>query len=420
MKTVIRRSSRRLHLPVALVLSVLAMLTTSSARAAEKETIRPLLRPGLSFDFAMTMETLMEMQAAGGQQQTMNSVVRLEGSLTYKAVEGGQATAAEVSISDKSSISQIINGQKQDAPFPLAGKKIGVKRGENGQIVQDGGDAVNPAMAEGLKKLLNIDTTVYPADAVAVGDEWSPDPAKLPPEITMNGKAKVDLKCKLLKIGELRGRPTYDVSLAGTVVGQPQPGTDMTMTMGGVTQIDKATGLPAQSDMVMKATMKGQQPMEIQMKVSAAYTFGNNAGPGPAPGPAVGGPGVNPLDPRPANPLDPQPANPLDPRPQNPLAPQQPAAVVSPFQGIFKNEKVTAEFKVAGDKVTGAITLANHQYPLVGTVQDGKVAGEFEAGGAKFNFTAALNGDTLDFNSEGNKYTLKKDAPARPRNPLEQ
>jgi hypothetical protein len=403
------------HLPFSVSLrgAVMAVLLAfggaATALGADKYPIKPLPESGMAVDYVSTLETQMD-QTANGQKQQVGGLAKMEGTITYRKVENGVPVAAEVSISDKSSISRSVNGQKQDLPFPLAGKKINLTRDANGQITHDAGNAVDPSTAEGLKKLLNVDTTFYPPNEVAVGDEWTPDPAKLPPEFTMNGQAKVNIKCKLLKIGELRGRPTYDISMGGNIAGSPQPGVDMQMTLGGITQIDRATGLPMQSDTIMKGSVRGQnESVEMQMKASMSYALAGGAAP------VAVGPGVNPLDPKPANPLDPKPRNPL--APEQPVAPAVPA---SPFNGVFKNEKVTAEFTVEGSAVTGGVKLGTRNYPLTGTIADGKVAGSFEADGAKFNFVATLNGDTMEFNSEGNKYTLKKEQAAKPKNPLAQ
>ena len=131
----------------------------------------------------------------------------------------------------------------------------------------------------------------------------------------------------------------------------------------------------------------------------------------------------NPLDPRPAPPAPG--GNPLErPAPQNPLERERPAAPANPLAGAFKGEELSADFQIAGAKVTGSITKGGKQYRVTGTAQGNRVVGAFEVAGVEFNFAATLEGETLTLDSEGNKYTMKKvggaaPAPERPRNPLE-
>jgi hypothetical protein len=378
------------------------------AMAEEKVDIRPQVRDGQTIGFEMTVGMATTMNANGNQQQA-GADIRIIGSVTYQKTENGQPTAAEVSIGKDSSVSQSQNGQKANLPFPLAGKVIALKRGEGGQVTVTGADDADASTVESLKKLLNIDTTMYPPRPVSIGDEWNVDPAKMPPELTANGQMKMDLKCKLLKVGEIRGRKSYDIALTGTAKGQTQPGAEMTMTFGGVLQIDVASGLPAQGDMVMKISAQG---IESQIKSSVAYTFPGGAAPPPA---AVGQPPANVVPPE--NPLDPQ-------RPANPLIPARPPVAASPFNGSFKGDMLSGDFNVAGDQVTGAVTLNDKKYPVVGVIKDGKLTGTFEAAGAKFNFTATLDGDAMSFETDGTKYAMKKQGAAnplgRPRNPLDQ
>lgn len=97
------------------------------------------------------------------------------------------------------------------------------------------------------------------------------------------------------------------------------------------------------------------------------------------------------------------------PKPKNPLA-----AAESPFTGSFKGRQLSAEFKIDDDKMTGSIKLGPKSFPAVGKVEGAKLVGSFEADGAKFEFVATLEGTTLSLDSEGNKYTLQKDAAAAP------
>ena len=107
-------------------------------------------------------------------------------------------------------------------------------------------------------------------------------------------------------------------------------------------------------------------------------------------------------------------------------SPEPPAASSeNPFAGAFKGEKLSGDFKVNDGQVTGTISLNNQNYPVTGTVRDGKLSGTFEAGGAKFSFVATVEGDSMSFETDGTKYAMKKQVAApvnplgRPRNPLD-
>ncbi len=114
-----------------------------------------------------------------------------------------------------------------------------------------------------------------------------------------------------------------------------------------------------------------------------------------------------------------QPRNPLGGGgPPNPLAapPPPPAWAATWADGQVKLVLAPA----AGDAgaFQGTITVQGATYPVKGRSGAPKLVGTFAVQGHDFPFTATLQGEVLTLVSEGTTYTLRKERPAQPTNPL--
>jgi hypothetical protein len=97
--------------------------------------------------------------------------------------------------------------------------------------------------------------------------------------------------------------------------------------------------------------------------------------------------------------------------------------------GTYKDDRVTLALEpdTAADSYRGTIKTGGQTYKVTAHAADGKVTGAFtDPGGNAFDFTATLNGNTLDFTTANTTYHLASDRPppvnplARPQNPLAQ
>ncbi len=81
------------------------------------------------------------------------------------------------------------------------------------------------------------------------------------------------------------------------------------------------------------------------------------------------------------------------------------------WAGIYRDNKVTLELKEApGGIYEGAVSLGDQKFPLSGQVKGNQLAGTFQSGNDRFEFTAALDGMALTFSTGGTAYALKKPA----------
>ncbi|QOV91555.1 hypothetical protein [Humisphaera borealis] len=421
----------------------IALLICAAGRPAvaqDKYTIGLNVQPGQSWTFDNALDSTMNIKtSAQGQVNNVDNGMAQKrvGTITVRDAVNGRPSAITVAFGKECSSSIKANGQEQSPPFPLAGQTVTLKMGADGTFSHDFKGNLDPAVEAELKQMVEFDGSMYPPGPVAVGDEWVPRATKLKEQLQLAPNDKLDIKCKLLAVGAIRGIKTYDISATGSVT-KAQDGMQMTIRIGGVTQLELGSGLPVQNDVVVAIGITGAQqapgadgqPVAVtingtgQVKMTGmampkeGFGGGGPVAVGPPPGP---GPQPNPLDPQP-NPLDPKPPVPPvpGPKPKNPLA-----AAESPFTGSFKGRQLSAEFKIDDDKMTGSIKLGPKSFPAVGKVEGAKLVGSFEADGAKFEFVATLEGTTLSLDSEGNKYTLQKDAaaapapPSKPKNPLE-
>ncbi len=99
--------------------------------------------------------------------------------------------------------------------------------------------------------------------------------------------------------------------------------------------------------------------------------------------------------------------NPL--QPINPLAPPTP----DPFVGVFEGDALTLTLEGSGT-YTGSLNLRGQTYPVQATTSGDVLNGTFSSGGATFAFTATLAGAVLSLESDGNRFTLERQAPANP------
>jgi len=404
--------------------ALLCLLAPGVLSAQEKHPIGMNATVGQTWDFNHSLNSDMTIKQSfqGQVQDVVNAMTQTRvGTITVREVTRGVPTAITIVFGKECGNSIKANGQEQAPPFPLAGQTVNLKRGPDG-VSHDLKMNLDPMTQNELEQMMEFDTSMYPQMPVGVGDEWTPNAAKLKEQLQLAPEDKLDVKCKLLKVGSIRNVRTYDISLTGSV-DKNQQGMNMTVKLGGVLQLDAGSGLPVQSDVVVQIGLNGNQqapgpdgqPIAVtingggKIQIASAVTpkqgFGGGGVGGDVvvegPGPIPGLPPVNP-----------------GPKPRNPLA----GAEASPFAGSFKGRQLSAEFDVNGDKVTGSIKLGNRTFPATGSIADGKLTGAFDADGAKFQFVAALEGQTMTLDSEGNKYTLQKEAaaaPPAPRNPLE-
>ena len=94
----------------------------------------------------------------------------------------------------------------------------------------------------------------------------------------------------------------------------------------------------------------------------------------------------------------------------NPLAPAP-----DPFAGTYSNDTLTLVLEGSSGTYTGTMDLSGQTFPVQATANGSALSGTFSSQGATFAFTATLDGTVLELTSDGNAFTLTKEAP---RNPL--
>jgi len=102
-----------------------------------------------------------------------------------------------------------------------------------------------------------------------------------------------------------------------------------------------------------------------------------------------------------------------------------PAADPDASVGKFVGENITLELKPAAapGALSGELEFKGKKFPVTARATNEGVAGTFQSGGDSFEFTAALDGNTMKLSSGGSDYVLKKSGTnplARPQaaNPL--
>lgn len=407
---------------------VIATLSAQAARADDKVQLKLTDHVGekATFDNNNAMDSQSTV-TAGGEAHPMQqaSAQHRKGSIEILEVKDGTPTALRIHFDDSCSTSVSQNGQKHDMPYPLAGKTVTVKLGEDGKPTNDAQN-LDPQTSAELNGFLDLDRSMYPKNAVGVGDEWDGDTTQLAKQFNLGQNDSVTLKCKLLAIGNVDGHKTADISIAGTVK-KEENGFVTKVTLGGVSQFDLATGHALNADIVGKLEVNGNGttqtpngPIQLtvqgggKLEVHQQLRITDGAG-----GAAEAAP-VTPAEPAKVGKemeakLDGE-------GPINNSSPREAAA----YQGTFKDATLTVELTAKSKSdLTGTITMGDKHFPATATVVADRIDGSFEADGNKFDFTATVSGNGLNLQTGGTRYQLKKPAtnplgaPAH-RNPLGQ
>ena len=395
-------------------LAMVAALAVSPprARADQQYDLKLAVAADQQWSFQQTSSMSMQVQVGngGGQQMQQSADQKRSGTVTVLATKDGAATALKVDFGADCGQSAKQNGQQQDAPFPLAGKTVRLKKDDLGIVQIDA--STDPATTNELSNMLTPDRSLYPPHPVSVGDEWTGDSAGLAKQMGLGPNDSVTVKCKLARIATVDGRPAADVTV--NVVGtKTENGVTTKMTLDGTAEADLATGQTLQADMTgtmaisgQADTPQGQQAVtgdgKLELHQSVRPT-GNWAAAPAVPtdtaAPMAGGNGAAPA--------------------ANPLAGGGEA--VDKFSGTFKNDKITVDLAPSGRPMgyTGTIKMGTNGFPAVAQAgPDGKLVGSFASGVNKFDFTATVDGSTMQLTSGQSSFTLQKNAPPNPLDAL--
>jgi hypothetical protein len=248
-----------------------AALATSVgvASAEEKYTVRPAVPAGMTADFKSSVDSNSTI-TTGDQKKLSSAKARRDAISTVKEVANGMPSTLELTFAAECTVTESADGQQQQQKLPLAGKTVVVRREADGRVSHNAGEVDANLEAE-LTQMINLETTYYPKQPVAVGDEWAVDPAKLKAMLPRGMTGNFEMKCRLEKLGTFGGRPTYDISITSTMVGD-QYGSKINMQCGGVLQIDREFGIPVRQDLVIKLTRVARnQKVDLDRHVVGTY-----------------------------------------------------------------------------------------------------------------------------------------------------
>ena len=345
------------------------------------------------FDAKNTMKEKGQITANGQVAQPIEQGFdqRRKGTIEVVAAENGMPTSLTITFDAESSNAGNM-GQQQVPKFSLAGRTVHVAK-KDGIVSSDLGNEIDTPTVQEVANMLSPDTSIYPKQPVALNEDWEGDTPNLATQFQLAADDKITIKCKLLAIKDDNGRQVADVGVSGQIVKHDQGFIETKITLGGVTRIDVATGQALTSDIVGKIAVRGSQQnaapdgTPVNVAVTAEGELQSHEiikivnG-----GAALANPGGFNVGNNPA------PAMPAD----NPLAHGgDPAAT---FAGTFTGDSVSIALDGKADQYTGTLTVGDKKFPVKAKADNGKLAGNFESDGTKFDFTtASLDSGTLTF-----------------------
>jgi hypothetical protein len=390
----------------------LTLLVSAQATAQQQIEIKLRVLGGERYSFdaktSIKQKGVVNVNGQPAQQIDSSATQRRKGTLEILSVENGKPSAVRV-IFDPESASEGSVGGQPVPQFSLAGKTITIRRGQDGAATNDLPDQPDAQTLSELNRMLDPDTSSYPNHLVSIGDAWDADTTEVAKQFQLGPDDKASIKCKLVRIREVDGRPTADVGISGEIVKHDQGFIETTTNVEGSSQVDLKTGQTIGADVTGKMTTRGNKDVNgangqaMKIDVNAEGTIESHQTVALISGAAPAEAGIAP-----------------PPMHDNPLAPR-----AASFAGTYKGNELALE--LAGDPghYTGTLTLQDKKYPVTGHSDGNKLTGSFESDGAQFDVSATLDSDTLTLTSGGNTYTLKKPAAnplarPKPKNPLAQ
>ncbi len=392
-------------------LAALLCMAGASHGLAQQVQFRKAFAPGdkINSAYTMSMQMNMSMGANGQVLQQMQQTTKQtrNGSITVEAVgpDGKFSKATFVFGPDCANEMDMgpQMGGKQVQPSSLAGKTITVTK--NGEKDLHFSAEVDQMGAMELTQMFRNEQGMMPPTPVNVGEPWRIDPANLQNMIPPGSQANVNGTGKVVSLSKINGRDAALVELDINIDGDMN-GMKMNMRLAGRGNIDVQTSQPLDMEMSGPMTASGTQqgpqgPMTVEMKgtltnsVRSTVTGTPIAGPVPQPPQPPVNPPVNPPINPPVNP------NPIDAAPALP-------------QGVYTDGQLTLSLSDAGS----TLKLGNQTFPVGEIMGDAtNITGFFQNNGQSFQFTATVNGDTLEFQSGNRKATLKKQGAKNPLDP---
>jgi hypothetical protein len=366
-----RSSSSAALVPLLFGLSGLLPGQPCGAQGVEKYQIQPQVSPGLRTEWTGSAVVGV---TVNGTKTTVG--IEFAGVMAYTEVDNGRPTTLDLTLSkcvaDRDGIKQGCSGARA----------LVVRRRGQERVSVENADGYAPEFIEVLKKILDLDMSVYPNRGVAVGEEWLNQLDSLPPEFMEMGFSRGGVKSKLAAVADRKGRRTFDIGMTGLFLAGPDSAPQARMTLNGLWRVDAGTGLPVGGESTIALSgSSGTSAFDMEMKMAVDCTF------------LAADSRVSTAN---------QPAAPV------PAGVPAPSAD-NPFGGAYKGPETAAILVPEGLKVSGTLSLRGRLlYPLQGVVDGTSLRGTFRIGDERFPFVATLEGDVLTFTTDGGKYTMKR------------
>jgi len=216
---------------------------------------------------------------------------------------------------------------------------------------------------------------------------------------------------------DVKGRRAMVVLMTADVTGEVAPGLSGSRKLQGPVLIDVDTGRILSADLNGMIEMSGAQQNEgmqmsmqsrgnVSIKIESSIPQGG--APAPIAGP-MGGGGIAGGNPPPAG----GGGNPLG-GGGNPLGGGGGAAPApASLAGTYQDDQIKFELRDHPAGYSATITMGDQRFPANATMQGGALVGTFESGNERFDFTARVTGDAMEFVTGNTTYNLK-----RKKNPL--
>jgi hypothetical protein len=441
------------HLVLRTLVVTALLLSCLSLRGAVQYNLTLRLEPGLTWNFEQDVEAeqktyrTVNTETLPDLDQQVRSSRR--GTITVLAVASGVPTAVRV-VFDATCGTRITQTGKpeQQIPYPLAGSTATLRRGIGGRVVQE----VDPEPKNELDPAVRADLQAYlegnegrPTHPLALGEIWMPTAAQL--SNTFRLVDPTDVGVSQFRLANVLA--TNGMRLAHVVVSnysKIHPG-QMVISeqVTGSLWYDLETGRLVQTSLddisgtqgyQMMADPTGQQTLANVQKTgkSRIWLFTSVRGtPAPMAGLAApqteasggfgrAGPPVGAASSGGTLPVSPTPLSTAPPASSaSPPAEAAPATATppptDPWPGTYQDTGLTIQIVGKGVGLyEGTITLEGRgtfaqKFPLTAQGDAHQIAGHFQSGPDSFEFSATLDGRTMNFvTDETNRYQLLRRA----------
>lgn len=387
---------------------LMTVALTAATAAAQSVTFQQTYQVGEQIQFDRQMNTQMNINITSQGQTLQNMSQKMTqrrlGVMQVLEVQNGTPSRIRVTYHPGTGGTMEANGQSQQVPFALAGQSLTASKGSMGELTIDHNGNLDDATTNEIKELLNPGPTLFPKRPLQVGEDFEADTQAMRTAFSLDPSSQVAARGRILAVRDAGGRQQAQVSITGTIQTKLEGALDMNLQLNGQGWFDVRTSEMVEGQIQAPMRISGQQQQTDQNGTPMMITFDGNGQLNLSQQATISTGGGLSMDP------NQQPAGP--PPTANPFGGGQtnnPAA--ASLAGQYSGDGMTLTLAPSGyGAYDGNIQMSGQQaqFSQLQLSANAPAAGKFMIGNNSFDFTLAVQGNGLVFQTGRSTYNLQR------------